>query len=430
MLKSVKLQGVGPVKGLTASFRPRLNILTGDNGLGKSFLLDVAFWSLTGSWPAGRVALPEPNGKKEKPAITYHVSGRKGPTRAEKTATFDYHTQSWLRPPGRPVMPGLVVYATVDGGFVVWDPARNYWRESLSGQVEPAEQPRAYQFRTPDDVAQGLTEQGRPVCNGIVIDWTNWYYRQASEPGDSPFELLKQVIAQLAHPDEPMRPGKPRRVYVDVARDYPTIEMAYGEVAYPHLSAGVRRIVNLAYVLVWAWEEHKQAAALRNEEPTDQLVLLVDEVEAHLHPKWQRVILPALLQVAAGLHAEIRVQVLCATHSPLVLASLEPLFNEETDCLYWFDLEKKEVHFRLFPWAKQGDVVGWLLSPLFGLKQARSREAETAIDAAEAYMAAEPEKLPPGLNTRQAIESEMRRVLPGDDPIWSRWPLTTGSRQG
>lgn len=29
----------------------RLNLITGDNGLGKSFLLDVAWWALTRKWP-------------------------------------------------------------------------------------------------------------------------------------------------------------------------------------------------------------------------------------------------------------------------------------------------------------------------------------------------------------------------------------------
>jgi len=61
MLKSTKLHGVGPVRDLSASFGERLNVITGDNGLGKSFLLDVCFWSLTGTWPGGRLAIPDRN---------------------------------------------------------------------------------------------------------------------------------------------------------------------------------------------------------------------------------------------------------------------------------------------------------------------------------------------------------------------------------
>ena len=69
MLKSVKLHDIGPVHNLSARFGERLNVLTGDNGLGKSFLLDIAFWTLTGSWPGFRVALPENSRSKVRPVI-------------------------------------------------------------------------------------------------------------------------------------------------------------------------------------------------------------------------------------------------------------------------------------------------------------------------------------------------------------------------
>ena len=37
---------------MEVEFAPRVNLITGDNGLGKSFLLDSAWWVLTGAWPA------------------------------------------------------------------------------------------------------------------------------------------------------------------------------------------------------------------------------------------------------------------------------------------------------------------------------------------------------------------------------------------
>ena len=52
MLKQLKLTNVGPAPGMELAFGPRLNLLTGDNGLGKSFLLDIAWWALTRRWPA------------------------------------------------------------------------------------------------------------------------------------------------------------------------------------------------------------------------------------------------------------------------------------------------------------------------------------------------------------------------------------------
>ena len=46
------------------------------------------------------------------------------------------------------------------------------------------------------------------------------------------------------------------------------------------------------------------------------MIVLVDEAEAHLHPKWQRVILPALLGISSDLNQELSVQWVIASHSP------------------------------------------------------------------------------------------------------------------
>jgi len=155
------------------------------------------------------------------------------------------------------------------------------------------------------------------------------------------------------------------------------------------------------------------------------MILILDEIESHLHPKWQRVILPALLGVAELLKSDLKIQILTATHSPLILASLEPHFRQKDDRLFWFDLKDRIVSFREYPWAIQGDVVAWLTSPLFGLTEGRSPEAEIVIGAAEAFMAGQNGDQPLGLRTLEAIQREMFRVLPGDDPIWSRWFLKT-----
>jgi hypothetical protein len=47
-------------------------VITGDNGLGKSFLLDVAWWALTRTW-AGHPALPTNGGSS---SIEYRVKGK------------------------------------------------------------------------------------------------------------------------------------------------------------------------------------------------------------------------------------------------------------------------------------------------------------------------------------------------------------------
>lgn len=83
-----------------------------------------------------------------------------------------------------------------------------------------------------------------------------------------------------------------------------------------------------------------------------------------------------------------------------------------------------EVHLREQPWAKQGDVVNWLVSDSFGLEQGRSIEAERAIEAAEAWMRGAHDQLPVGLETQTAIHAELLRVLADHDSFWPRWIVT------
>jgi hypothetical protein len=235
------------------------------------------------------------------------------------------------------------------------------------------------------------------------------------------------VIKKLApHADEWIEIGEPMRVSVEDVRDIPTLNLPYGNLPITQASAGMKRILGHAYLLVWTWYEHKKASELRQQNPITQIVLLIDEVESHLHPRWQRVILPAILDVVTELEPKIQIQALATTHSPLILASLEPNFDEEQDKLFLFKLEGRVVTLDEIPWAKQGDIVGWLTSEIFQLKQARSQEAEITIEAAEAWMRHDDmNAFPNHLRNHAQIHQELQRLLPGHDPFWPRWIVTT-----
>ena len=208
-----------------------------------------------------------------------------------------------------------------------------------------------------------------------------------------------------------------------------TGDNGYGNIPITQASAGMKRILGLAYLLVWTWYEHQKACELTQQEPMNQIVLLIDEIESHLHPRWQRAILPSILLVVNQLKSNITIQALVTTHSPLVLASLEPIFDEDQDKLFLFELQGKEVELNEMFWTKQGDTVGWLTSEIFGLKQARSQESETAIEAAEAWMRNDDmNAFPEHLRTQLEIHQELQRLLPGHDPFWPRWIVTAEKR--
>lgn len=105
----------------------------------------------------------------------------------------------------------------------------------------------------------------------------------------------------------------------------------------------------------------------------DELLLLIDEVDAHLHPTWQRVMVPALFEVIPAIAPVLRTQVIVSTHAPLVLASVETMFDPERDALVHFALEGSAIQAHTIPWTKQGDVVNWLVSDAFGLHRSDLR---------------------------------------------------------
>ncbi len=420
MLAELHLKNVGPSAQFDVEFGSRLNLFTGDNGLGKTFLLDVAWWALTGTW-AGEIV--HPTMLKDKtliPEILRRLSFNK--TGHFEPSYYYFQNQSWMEYPIR--APGVVVYARVDGGFSVWDPNRNFWIFDTEGK--PKEKARPYLFK-PGSIWNILEGDGRTLCNGLIRDWVSWQY-QPEQGENSPFQILKRVLARLSPPSmETLKPGKPTRVSVNDVLDIPTIDFPYGSIPVTLTSAGVKRILSLAYLLVWTWYEHLQAVRLLGSEPSKNLVLIIDEVEAHLHPLWQRSLLPAVFEVATALDKQIQTQVIATTHSPLVLASIEPYFDETRDRLFLFELKDRDVTLSQVPWAKQGDTVGWLTSEIFGLKQARSPEAEQAIEAAETFMRGEDmSAYPDDLHAKEQIHNRLLQLLPGHDPFWPRWIVKTG----
>lgn len=413
MLKHLQLSNVGLSPSTRVDWAPRLNLIAGDNGLGKSFLLDLAWWALTRTW-AGSAALPM---SSKKASVEF---GIKGKTAAPKviSSTYSKADGSWPLPAARPVMPGIVVYIRIDGGFSVWDPARNYWR------TDPA-RPDAYHFKA-EEVWSGLEVNGQRVCEGLERDWVNW------QEGRKPqFRALEKVLEVMSPPLEPLRAGQPQRVFIGEGRDRPTLLVGNQTVPVALASAGVRRVLALVYFLVWAWHEHNVAAKLLGKKPEDRFVILFDEPETHLHPRWQRTIVPSMLKAIDELRGAKGTppQVLVATHAPLVAASIEPLFDAAQDDLIHLSLVNGQVQLEQGAWATQGDVTSWLVSETFGLEQARSMEAEQAIEAAEAFMRDE-KHLPAGLDTKKAIHARLQKLLPAGDEFWPRWLVHTQAVRG
>lgn len=96
-LAQLTATGLAPIDPLNVEFGERVNLVTGDNGLGKSLILDLAFWQLTNSWPG-----QEPLRPAGSAVVTSVVAGESS-SDVTRAASYSASEQRWvLSKGGRP----------------------------------------------------------------------------------------------------------------------------------------------------------------------------------------------------------------------------------------------------------------------------------------------------------------------------------------
>ena len=395
-LAYLRINGAGPAPSMTMEPAERLTLVAGDNGLGKTFLLDCAWWALTGSW-ASVPAAPREDSSRHGVSIEFTVRSARRYQLTPQVVSYDWKRLRWQGHPGSSTVAGLVIYACVDGSYAVWDPI---------AQV-------AASVYSKGEVWDGVIEGDRRI-EGLIRDWRNW---QSSEDGRT-FDTFRAVLRELSPSDLGiMSPGPMTRVPYD-RREIPTIEHRYGRVPIVYASAAVKRVLSLAYLMVWAWNEHRIHCSMAKRRPERRMVILVDELEAHLHPRWQRQLLPALVSVVQLLSKEIDAQLIVSTHSPLIMASSETMFDGDKDALLHLQLGDRDVELRQIDHMKYGKVDRWLTSPVFNLVHPRSKEAEDAIERARQIQKGQEEAT---VEVVRLVSDRLRSSLADDDDFWPRW---------
>lgn len=447
MIKTLELNNVGPSDHLEIDFGDRLTVFTGDNGLGKSFVLDVAWWMLTKEW-AGEMAMPEP-------LIAACSEGEERPQHIIK-GTFDSEQQGTVSQrflfqnlgeiwnldsqsdasdaKSAPSSDSIVIYMKYDGTIAMYDPlkaqADAFARDVLKGQAKQYKdffnirQKNTTRVYSQTDLWDGVKERRRQEFNGLISDWGDW-----QREGNFPFTCLEKGVKHLSPKGELFSIGKLRRVKADDSRKFPTIKPEYGqETPLIFASAGIKKIISLLYALIWAWNEHVELCSKYVTAPASKIVLMIDEVEAHLHPQWQRSILNSLESVMSSLLVknDVSTQLICTTHSPLILASLEPIFDERKDVLYTFDVNRtqRKVELKKEEWVKRGSSAAWLTSSVFGLASDSSEQREEAIKEAKLAVRNKVDE-----EEAKAIHQKLLAALHQADPFWSFW-LTRAEKRG
>ena len=132
------------------------------------------------------------------------------------------------------------------------------------------------------------------------------------------YSCAKSICLEIIHDDSP-------HSYVDSNEDddklvrygmgIGTADSILGEPLYAGaLSSGTQGTLLWIWALALKMAHHYDWLEGWEEKPA---ILLIDEIENHLHPTWQRRVIPALLDHFPGL------QIFATTHSPFVIAGLK-----------------------------------------------------------------------------------------------------------
>ena len=139
-----------------------------------------------------------------------------------------------------------------------------------------------------------------------------------------------------------------------------------GELPLSNLSQGTQSVIQCIARFVLGYADYYDFPRDFGDAPA---TLIIDEIDAHLHPSWQRRFIPTLMRHFNNL------QIVCASHSPLMLAGLD---KGQIQLLTRDELGEVSVS------TNETDIVGWtadeILRDIFEVKHPTDAETVRQVN--------------------------------------------------
>lgn len=320
-ISHLSLQNFRKYKSACFQFHPRFTVLIGNNGAGKTTVLDALAIMLNTYFQSSRLVT---GGGAIKPADAHYIltqkqgqvfQEQKNNVALDVEARIGNAPVNWRREIGDRGGKAKVLVrlgtearekikagASPDLPLLLYYGAGRLW--SLHDDVEtdkPSSQLDAYRYCLDPKSDQKAFEK--------------WFKKLAYT------ELQKRVnipaVASVKNAVLACIPGA-QDFFHDTEYDQLTIQLEKeGLTPFNSLSDGYRNMVamvaDIAHRASRLNPHHGAQAALKTTG-----IVLIDEIDLHLHPKWQRRVVPDLQRAFPQL------QFIATTHSPFILQSLEP----------------------------------------------------------------------------------------------------------
>ncbi|MFC0264604.1 AAA family ATPase [Fontibacter flavus] len=289
-INKLKIEGVGGIKLINLSFNDRMNLLCGPNGIGKTTILE----SIAHIFSNGDTNILKRNVASEISKISAEIDINGAVENKEiQFDTFIPETSTRVT------------------GFHL----------RTSGLIS-LKTTRTFQYQSLQSVSKDSNKENHilwnDAINGInLTDIKNWFvnrYLYSPHAGAltpeqlSNFELAKKCFSLL---NKDFSFSK-----VNASSNEIMINTPSGEIYYEYLSSGFKSIISILFGIIKEIEFRFKDPKINAED--FQGIILIDEIELHLHPEWQEKIVDILLDVFP------KAQFFASTHSPHVIQTAKP----------------------------------------------------------------------------------------------------------
>lgn len=307
-IKNLKLKNVGPFREAELDFPQErdangklpVTIITGENGTGKSVIIDAIRLLLNYNSRIGRDIVPDHNDFRME--MTVEDNGDKALLAVKNKDAIIEKNRTYYSIFNNSVIEGFK--------FASW--VIDYWNSNLGSDsfkinnLSSIDIKKAY-YGALDGVSSNV-ELTNFICS---VDYLrNSDDKQEAEVGNFVYSLIKEIFKECLVDGE----------FVSVRRQTlsPIVKVKDAEVTLDKLSSGNLLLIERLIGLI----RRMYSVCMLNNRPVQEMtqiegILLVDEIENHLHPQWQRRIVTILQDMFPNL------QIIMTTHSPFVVSSVD-----------------------------------------------------------------------------------------------------------
>lgn len=289
-IKTLQIKGIGGLRNLNVSFDDRMNILCGPNGVGKTTVIEC----IAHIFSANTTSILKRNANSASGTFSATVVDN-SETRSHQLVINDFE------PERQTYYSGLVQQAKKLFSFKV---NRTFQYQSLDAVRKDTEK-NEHQAGEEAKSGQNFNE----VKNWFVNRYLYSAHKGAlTSEQISNLELAKKCFSLL---NREFRFSK-----VLASSNEIMIHTPSGEIYYEYLSSGFKSCISLVFGIIKEIEFRFKSPTIKAE--LFDGIVLIDEIELHLHPEWQAKIVKILKDIFPAC------QFILSTHSPHVIQSADP----------------------------------------------------------------------------------------------------------